>query len=167
MKTSISFNPYQLYSKIIFSIVFIFILALIGRLLLSPMHIDNIGAAYVLFVFLSFGLILMLIELLLLPMGVTIDDISGLLELKFIFRNTQTIYASEIKSYGSTIITTKTTKYDGILLHLTNNDTFLLSDFNLKDYRPILKFLQDSKITHLEKEQFRFFSYYRQSAKLF
>jgi hypothetical protein len=168
MITNIHFNKYQLYGKIIFSIVLIFILAFIGRLILFPRPIDhNIGLACTLFVFLVFGLTLMLIPLLLLPTGVTIDETFCQLEIKFLVRNTKTIYASEIKSYGSTIIITKSTRYEGILLHLTDHETILLSDFNLKDYRPILRFLDDSEITYLEKERFRFISYYRQSAKFF
>jgi hypothetical protein len=68
---------------------------------------------------------------------------------------------SDIRSYSTTINRTKSSWYEGVIIHLKSGKIVLLSDWTLRDYKPILRFLEESEITCLGKEKFKNIAYYR------
>jgi hypothetical protein len=70
------------------------------------------------------------------------------------------INLNDVKSYGSTYVNTKGGSYDGILLHLTNGYELLISDFSLKDYKPVEDFLKSKRLAFVGQEKFRYLDYY-------
>ena len=116
-----------------------------------------------LFVLMLILISLNVIVLLFLPIGVKIESELNAIKISYLFLKERTINSSDIASYGSTIIVTRSENFDGILVLATGGKKFLLSNFNLRDYTPILSFLEEQKIKFTGKENFKFFSYYTQS----
>jgi hypothetical protein len=162
MFTEISFNRYQLLGKLIGSIVFIAILTLFIIVSIYPRGDQSRWLApSAAIMFLLFTLVFLL-QIFFLPIGVSIDDVSKKMEIKFLLLKSKNVSIADIDSYNSTIIVTKSESYEGMLLHLKSGKIILLSNFNLKDFSPIELFLNESGIKSLGKEKFRFISYYRQ-----
>jgi len=106
--------------------------------------------------------IYMFVQLHYLPIGVSIDDSSKKVTVKFLLLKPIEIQLDDIKDYSSTMVYTKKKDNQGMLLHLKTGKTLLLSNFNLKDVKPIEVFLKKAKVKYLGKENFSFFPYYRQ-----
>jgi len=169
MLTAISFNRPQLFKKVILQVVlfaiFILSLIIIVRSSGEPSSSYHLLLAIIFSaLFLVFN-VFILIQLLFLPVGVSIDNPSKKMEIKFLLLGSKTIQIADIEAYSSTIIYTKKKDLEGILLHLKAGKKFLLSNFNLKDYKPVEVFFKKSKVKYLGKEDFGFIAYYRQSFK--
>ena len=165
MTIEIGSNKYQFIGKIIVLIVF-------GCISILPLYAlalkGNFGSwtqliipCLVTLLFLV-GSLVMFVQLRFLPRAVIIDNNSKKLELKYVFQPTIAIGIERIDSYSSTNICTKSDNYKGLLLYLIDGKKILLSDFNLKDYSPIVKFLDDMNVKNHGDEKFLFFAYYTQ-----
>lgn len=169
MVTEIIFNKNQLYGKVA-------VLVSISLLLLGAIYLLNhpntkhyappsLAGPVFFIVFCVFIIFIVLIQLFNLSIGVTIDNSSQELRIKFLTRKTRIILVNEIDSYSSTQISARSNYYDGILLYV-RGQKFLLSDFNLSDYKPILSFLEEEKIIFDGKEKFKFIAYYSQRFRM-
>ena len=165
MQQDITSNRYQLTGKIILQIILIGIVALMVDVTIFPIG-NGAPNFWILLIFgtlfLLFNLVIF-IQLLFLPIGVSIDDTLMKLEIRFLLLKSKVVSLDDIESYNSTVIATKSENYEGVLLHLKSGKNILLSNFNLKDYSPIKSFLSECKLNNIGKEKFSFFSYYTQS----
>ncbi len=103
----------------------------------------------------------MFVQLQYLPIGVSFDDSSKKITVTFLLLKPMEIQLADIKDYSSTMVYTKKKDNEGLLVHLKTGKTLLLSNFNLKDYKPVETFFKKAKIKYLGKEDFNFFQYYK------
>ena len=167
MILGIGSNKYQLIGKLILQVVFIGILALLILVTAFPRG-NGTQSQWLLPIFGTLFLIfniVIFIQLLGLPIGVSVDTSLKQITIKFLFLGSKFVELGDIDSYSTTSIFTKSSEYPGILIYLTAGKKILLSDFNLKDYTPVLRFLEESNVKSLGKEKFGFVSYYMQFFK--
>src|ERR1700744_2026054 len=144
MTENIGPNRYQLFGKLILQIVLIGILSLLIFVTIHPT--GNPQPSWVFPVFGCFFLLLnivIFIQILRLPIGASIDIKSKSIVIKYLFLPSKYIQTEDIESYNSTIIFTKSSQYEGLLINLSAKRKILLSDFNLKDYSYIKSFLEE------------------------
>jgi hypothetical protein len=164
MLTNIGSNKYQLFFRNTFAIIFILVLPI---LILAPKKSIGIELVAIFPIALMFiFLFIVFLQGLFLPIGLSMNSLSKELRLNFFLNKSYLFNLSDIKEYGSTLIRTKSTNYEGILIHLNNGKQFLLSNFNLKDYSQILYQLENSKTPYIGKEKFKFIPYYLRHIKL-
>jgi hypothetical protein len=163
MKTlDIKYNRYQWTGKIILFIVLLFIIALFVIRFPSIKDIGLMIFALGLLSFMSFIEIVFLFQFFFLPTGLKIDKLNQRLTIKFLFNKSKIIRLTDVKYYSSTFLWTKSTNYDGLFIHLNNNKYFLLSDYNLRDFKPSLTYFQQSGISFIGKEKYKVINYYGQ-----
>ncbi len=92
--------------------------------------------------------------------GISIDNTSNKLTITYLFKKTESISVDEMDGYTTTRIRRRTNYDEGIMLYMTNGNRILLSDTSLKDYRPVVSFLEDNAISARGAEKFSFFKYY-------
>ena len=158
----IKYNRSQLTGKIILFIVFLFIITLIVTRFPTTKGLGLMIFALGLLSFISIIETVFLLQFFFLPTGLIIDKLTQKLTIKFLLNKSKIIKLTDVKSYSSTVIWTKSTSYDGLIIHLSDNRNFLLSDFNLRDFKPCLTYFQESGITFIGKEKFKVINYYGQ-----
>jgi hypothetical protein len=157
MDVEITYNKFNYYGKIIFELVLIFLIVLITSVTITSWHFYNSNGHLPPIFLISFLLVLgiyMLLNLIYIPIGISINKELNQFHIKYPFTNIQ-FSVDEINGYTTTIVITKSSRDDGVLIHLKNGKEILLSDHNLKDYKPILEYLQQSKVPYLGKERYR------------
>ena len=166
MTTTISFNKIQLFKKLITQLVFVVVFVFAGILLFNPwgapLDAVHFLLRMLLFIILVFFNVYVFIQLLYLPIGVSFNDSLKKIDIKFLLIQSKNVPFADITGYGSTMVYTKSKDHEGLLIHLKTGKTILLSNFNLKDYKPVDVFFKKSKIKHLGNEDFSFIPYYRQ-----
>jgi hypothetical protein len=163
METIISFNKYQFWAKVAFSILYGAVATLIIKQLFNTqVHWpkSTVLVMYIILVMVFIGIFLFLTSLCKLPTGIVIDASKDTLLVRFLFKRTMLINLNDVQSYGSTYVNTKGGSYGGILLHLTNGNQLLLSDFSLKDYKPVEDYLKSKELAFVGQEKFRYLDYY-------
>lgn len=147
----IGFNKYQVFGKIILIpfLGFFFSLLIIA---LPNINFKNDSFLFVIFFTLIISLlfvmfIIMILELFFLPKGVSIDYQNKSLTLSYFFLKQNVINIAEIIDYNSTNISSKSTIYECLLINTDYNKTYLVGNFNLKDYIPIKNFLEESQVS--------------------
>lgn len=168
----IGFNKYQVYGKIIVLILFwgfisLFLFFLPGIKFDLEFTSATIGKATV--IILIFGLLfflscLMTLQLIFLPKGVDIDKEKKTITLDYFFSRAIVININEVTNYSSTLI--KSGKYgqnrfEGVLVNVNDRCKYLLSDFNLNHYSPVLNFLEESNVTFIGHEKISMILYFR------
>lgn len=161
----IAFNKYQVYGKI--AILSIFLLFFGLFIFLAPPLKSDVNPPVATFIFLIFFgflffclAILMILQLLFLPKGVNINEENKFIILTFFAASSVKIELSDLSNYSSTLVKTKSTDYEGILLNLKNGKKYLLGDFNLRSYKPIKYFLEDCNVSYIGHEKFSFINYF-------
>lgn len=158
----ISYNKYQRYGKIVFITFFILIgWALIWVIVFRrppTLQIDTYLILILLIILL--GTAFMLIQLIFLPSGVEINTDNKSLNVHYFLIKPKKISSEDILNYSSTIIYTKSTAYEGVLVHTKSGGKYLFDDFNLADYKPIKEFLEACHINFAGNEKFRNISYF-------
>ena len=152
-------NRFQLFGTILFQTVLIVLLILGIMMNISPNATISKESAICFLLIVIVGNVLIFVPLFCLPIGVAIDEVSQILQIKFLLKANKTVLLGNIDSYSSTRISGKGGDYDGILLKIKNSGKILLSDFNLHDYSPVKKYLEESKVEFTGKEKFTL-SYY-------
>ena len=159
----ISYNKYQVYGK---AVILFFLLTIIGLFtFFHPPLLQFHLSVQVLFLILLallivYFIILMTLQLLLFPKGIEIDYIEKTLTVHyFLFRST-IIYSTDILEYATTLLVTKSTNYEGILVLLTSGRKYLFADINLSDYKPVKLFLDDCNINISKDEEFSNIAYF-------
>jgi hypothetical protein len=103
---------------------------------------------------------LMILQLLFFPKAVEINNVDQTLTVHYLFLSPNIIYMTDMSEYLTTRLITKSTNYEGILLHVKSGRKYLFDDINLSDYKPIKSFLDDCKINFAGHEKFNNFSYF-------
>src|ERR1700739_3505441 len=112
----IGYNKYQRYGKIFFIVFYIFIgWVLILRLPPNAFPTDTFMILLVIFILL--GSIFMLMQLIFLPSGVEINNDDKTLTVYYFLIKPNIIRAEDILDYSTTKICTKSTDYEGVLVH--------------------------------------------------
>jgi hypothetical protein len=127
---------------------------------------------FILIFFICFIMVLILflvVGLFFRPIGVGIDTINNVLFIKYLGGKTKEIRTNDIKGYSTTLLWTKVKNYEGLLLYLADNSKIELSDFNIKTYVPVQKYLITAQVKYYGPEQswfpFRPFRYRFQKKK--
>lgn len=102
----------------------------------------------------------MLVQLIFLPSGVEISNDNKTLTVHYFFIKPNTIRSEDILDYSTTKIYTKSTEYEGVLVHTKKGRKYLFDDFNIADYRPIKDFLETCQISFAGHEKFGNVSYF-------
>jgi hypothetical protein len=116
------------------------------------------------FVVLLFSLIILLLllviaEMIFFPIGLLINKEEPSISFLFLFSPDVKASITEIVSYNATYISTRGGGYDGIFVNTITGRKYLVSDFNLTEYKTTLAFLQDAGIPDNGFEKFRPFRY--------
>lgn len=165
MTSRIGFNKYQLFRKIAFltvMIIFIAMFIFFHPVLKSKPNSSDVPMIFLIIIclFLFFVSVLMTLQLLFIPKGVNIDHANNSIVLTFFGARSMTIYRNDLSNFSSTLVKTISTCCEGILLNLKDGEKYLLSDFNLKDYKPTKTFLEEGNVTWNENEKFSFIVYF-------
>jgi hypothetical protein len=160
---TITSNKYQLIGKIILQLLLLGVIILfIYCLLRDDFRLDSNGILPLVFLFLFLlFFIFNFFQIFYTPIGVTIDENQNTLSIKFLIRSSQTIQINEVENYATTKVSTKSTLYEGILMRLKNKKLLLLTDYNLKTYKPILALLEKCNIQIIGHEIFKPIKYYK------
>jgi hypothetical protein len=156
MSTEISANKGNLWGRIILLITCLAILCYSAYVLVYPkgkhiFHEQKVRD----WSFLLFSLVASIggfIKLYSLITGVIIDEEQKVLEIKYLCLPNKTIYLKDIAGYGTTVIKTRSSGYQGINIHLADGGKILLSDLNLTDSFPVELFLGDSGVKKMGEE---------------
>lgn len=129
------------------------------------MQIDGHSALASIFIALIFLLLfammaLMSMQLLFFPKAVEINSTEQALTIHYFTLPSKTIYPNEISEYTTTVLHTRTTDYEGVLVHSKTGRKYLFDDISITDYKPVKYFLEDSKISLAGKEKFNNLSYF-------
>ena len=166
MLTVIKSNRPQLIKKLAIQIPLVIVLALSVVIIFNPWGTPSDTLHLMLRILLCIIVFLlniyMFVQLLYLPTGVSFDDSSKQLTVTFPLIKPMEIQLADIEDFSSTMVYTKKKDNGGILVHLKTGKALLLSNFNIKDYKPVETFLKKAKIKNVGKEDFSFFSYYKQ-----
>lgn len=158
----ISYNKNQLYRKFL-ALALIALAA--GMFILFhpplPKSIDWQSIYFfVIYLLLALALLLILMQLFFFPNGVQVDYTTQSLTIYYFLKREVTIHLSDITYYTTTKIITRSSRYDGILVHAVDNRQYLFTDFNLTDYTPVRAFLENKKIVFTGHEKFKNISYF-------
>ncbi|MFZ1799563.1 MAG: hypothetical protein WAU24_06820 [Chitinophagaceae bacterium] len=115
---------------------------------------------FVIYLLLALALLLIVMQLLFFPNGVQIDNVTQSLTIHYFLKRAVTINVSDIKYFTTTKIITRSSRYEGILVHTIYNRQYLFTDFNLTDHTPVRAFLENKKITFAGHEKFKNISYF-------
>ena len=158
----ISYNKNQVYGKIALIIIISFIVGLF--IFYHPPFPKDISWQFILllliWVIVLFALIFMALQLLIFPKGVEIDDDTESLTIHYFLKSQNTLYANDILNYTTTKIVTRSTNYEGVLVHSKTGQKYLFDDFNITDFKPIKIFLDSCKISFVGHEKFTNISYF-------
>ncbi|SFS95178.1 hypothetical protein [Mucilaginibacter polytrichastri] len=133
MIENIGSNKYQLIGKLIAQIAFILLLILLLYVAIYPrgnkipiiLNVIVIALALI-------ANVLIIVQILLLPIGVSINNLTQQLEIKYLLKRRKVVQNTDIESYSLTNIYTRSSEYNGVLIQLVEREKILLSDFNLK-----------------------------------
>jgi hypothetical protein len=160
----IGFNKFQLFGKFIaLPFVLFFFFILVSHF--NDMRYGNTSIALqktfllIMSSFLFVMTVLVILELIYFPIGVLIDAQISSLTLSFLFLPQISLPVEEIDSYATTYIRTRGGGYAGIFINTCDGKKYLVSDFNLKDHKPVIEFLEGCKIPCTGEEKFRAVSY--------
>lgn len=115
---------------------------------------------FVIYLLLALALLLIVMQLLFFPNGVQIDNVTQSLTIHYFLKRAVTINVSDITYFTTTKIITRSSRYEGILVHTICNRQYLFTDFNLTDHTPVRAFLENKKITFAGHEKFKNISYF-------
>ena len=136
MLTEVGANKYQFIGKAVILIILLGCVGLFVYVTIYPRG-EQLTSSLVtptIFIFLfSILSLVMFIQLIFLPAGVSFETTSNQMTIRFLLLTSKTLSLDEIETYATTSIYTKSSQYEGLLLHLKNGKKLLLSDFNLKD----------------------------------
>lgn len=155
-------NRFQIIGKIISFVFFLFVLVIFILRFPTAKGMGLMIFALIISSSLFFVETVFILQFLFLPVGIFIDKSTQQLTIRFLCNKPKHINLNAIESFNSTKILTKSTTYEGLIVHLTDKEIILLSNFNLKDFKPVMTYLEDSKIPFNGNEKFRALSYYRQ-----
>ncbi len=166
MPTIINANKSQLYKKIILQIVLIIIFVLSIVIIIHPFGQPLTLFQLLLMILFAIAFLVFnaftLVQLLYLPSGVSVDETAKKMEVKFLLIKPVTIEAADLEKYTTTTIFGRKKDYEGILIYIKAGKKLLISNINVKDYKPVEAFLKKIKVKHAGKEDFGFFPYYKQ-----
>ncbi|MCI4442026.1 MAG: hypothetical protein JHC39_00830 [Lentimicrobium sp.] len=161
--TTITSNKYQLIGKTILQLI---VLGVVFLFISVPIRFGfSYNSKGIMPLVFSFFFIIFFIfnffQLFYTPIGVTIDENQKTISIEFLFRGSQIVQIDEIENYATTKVSTKSTLYEGILVKLKNKKSILLTDYNLKTFKPILTFLEQYNIQSIGHEIFKPIKYYK------
>lgn len=84
--------------------------------------------------------------------GVIIDEDAKLLKIKYLFLSVRIIYLRDIAGYGTITIKSRSSGYQGILIHLHNGEKIRLTEIDLTDCFSVELFLGDFGVKQLGQE---------------
>lgn len=164
--TSIGPNNFYLYFKLIFQVVLFALLALpiydFFTLWNNYKSITDFTGLVLMLVFIIFISAVNSGAIFLIPYRVIIDSSQKIISLKYLFKKWRAIQLKDIENYSTTIIHTKGDKHQGVIVHLQIQERILLSNYNLKDFKPVLSFLGEESVEYIGDEKFKAFAYYKQ-----
>ena len=159
----ISYNKYQVYGKVVLLVIFF---SLIGLLFffhpsLPEFHF-TFQVAFLMALWLSIFcfLVFMTFQLLFFPKAIEINDVDHTLTVHYFLLRPNIIYSTDISEYTTTKLATKSTNYEGVLVHIKSGRKYLFDDINLSDYKPVKSFLDNCKINFAGHEKFSNISYF-------
>ncbi len=160
----ISYNKYQLFGKIILLTIIVLLAALFAYYR-PPVNFNNapivgIILLIVIWVLLIYALTIMILQLLFFPKAVEINRIDHALTVHYLFQHPNIIHITDIAEYLTTRLITKSTNYEGILLHVKSGRKYLFTNGNLSNYNPVQSFLDDCKINFSGHEKFNNILYF-------
>jgi hypothetical protein len=104
--------------------------------------------------------VIMTLQLLFFPKAVDINHVDQTLTVHYFFLQPNIIYATEMSAYSTTKLNTRSTSYEGVVLHVKSGRKYLFDDMNLSDHKPVKSFLEDCKISFSGHEKFNNISYF-------
>jgi hypothetical protein len=159
----ISYNKYQVYGKVVilFTIFSLFGLFVLFHPPLPELHFTFLTVFIIsIAVIICSFLVLMIIQLLFFPKAIEINKLAKTLTVHYFILRPNLIYSTDMLEYTTTELVTKSTRYEGILVHTKGGRKYLFDDVNISDYRPIKTFLEDIKIPFSGHEIFSNVSYF-------
>lgn len=161
---TIGFNKFQFYGKIIFLTIAVCIFGLFiyfhPIIRFSNAPIGGIIMLIIVWALLVLLTVLMTLQLFFWPNGIEIDNQNKTIIIKFLSTKSLTILPNDITEFCSIVITTKSASYEGVLIRLKNGKEYPIGDFNLKDFRPVQTFLEETKVAFAGHYKFNSFSYF-------
>jgi len=110
---------------------------------------------------LLFSLCLYLILcLVLLPIRVEIDEQQALIKIKTMFPGYRQILLADVSYYTTFTIKTRFSRYPSVLIYRQSGKKILLSNYSLRNYEPILTFLQQHNVVYKGTDKFSFIKYF-------
>ncbi|MFC4230698.1 hypothetical protein ACFOW1_02275 [Parasediminibacterium paludis] len=157
-------NKFQFYSKII-------ILLLVATLVYAfaysrpPIKFDDAPVAEIIFLallimLLVFMLAIMILQLIIFPIGVEIDEEDKSFTIKFLFSKPLRLSPNDLTDFNSIVLKTKSDSYNGILIRVTNGKEFLIGNFSLKEFEPMQLFLEEQNVTFSGPYKLNIVSYF-------
>jgi hypothetical protein len=159
----ISYNKYRVFGKtamVALCLLFFGVIVLFFARL-PEFHFSFQMAVVIILAPLIFCLfVIMTLQLLFFPKAVDINNVDQTLTVHYFFLHPNIIYATDMSAYSTTKLNTRSTNYEGILLHVKSGRKYLFDDMSLSDYKPVKSFLEDYKINFAGHEKFNNFSYF-------
>lgn len=159
----ISDNKYQVYGKVMMLLIFFSLIGVFAFFhpALPQFHFTFQVAFLLALLLLIFTfLVFMALQLLLFPKAIEINAVDNTLTIHYFLLRPNIIYSSDISEYTATRLATKSTNYEGVLVHIKSGRKYLFGDINLSDYKPVKSFLDDRKINFAGQEKFSNVSYF-------
>ena len=172
-------NKSQLINRIILGVIFLpiflffislFLLGKLNQAFNAAFNGKDFTILIIILMVLVLGLfsVKILVELLFLPIRVTLNEFARNIKVDFLFLGSRTINIDEIESYGAIRMMSRemgVPRYNGVLIHLKDKRLIQYSNYNLQDYKPLVKFLDTFNVSFLGDEKFGFRNYYKNCIK--
>jgi len=159
----ISYNKYQVYGKVVMLTIF-YSLIVLFVFLHPPLPVFHLTFQAIFLIALWLLIfcfcVFMTLQLLFFPKAIEINNIDNTLTVHYFLLRPNIIYSTDISEYTTTKLVTKSTDYEGVLVHIKSGRKYLFNDISLSDYKPVKSFLDDCKISFAGHEKFSNISYF-------
>jgi hypothetical protein len=99
------------------------------------------------------------LDMLFIPIGVSIDEEENQISFNYLFSRTKTIAVKDISAFCTTTLKSKSTTYSGLIIYLPQSKQIMVSDYSLDNYSPVQWFLEKKGVQNNGEKGFSKISY--------